>query len=123
MVLSTTSFSTQRLVLDKEEEVLDDVTVKYISLVDINQVVVGADAVGADADAGDNADADAGDGAAGFFTCPPLHPLASCTVQMIKWLMICPAHSICFCPFQSDTNCIPGAVDHMTISHTTRACW
>ena len=121
---------------------LDDVTVKDISLgnalllmasnnvevakiVGVNQVDVGANAVGADADAGDNAgaDADAGDGAAGFFTCPPLHPLASCTVQMIKWLMTCPAHSICFCPFQLDTNCIPDAVDHMTISHTTRACW
>ena len=103
-------------------------------IVGVNQVGVGADAVGADADAGGadadadanagaDAGADAGDGAAGFFTCPPLHPLASCTVQMIKWLMTCPANSICFCPFQSDTNCIPEVVDHMTISHTTRACW
>ena len=96
--------------------------------VGVNQVDVGANAVGADADAvgadaNADSDADAGDGAAGFFTCPPLHPLASCTVQLIKWLMTCPAQRICFCPFQSDTNCIPGAVDHMTISHTTRACW
>ena len=59
----------------------------------------------------------AGDGAAGFFTCPPLHPLASCTVQLIKWLMTCPSS------FQSDTNFIPEAEDHMTISHTTPACW